>query len=190
MSDGEKTEDEKNFINALNEDLRYSVSKFDGQTLAISGGALGISLTFIKDFVPFDKSIYPGLFLFAQLLFTVVITVGFVSHYWSMRGTIRSIEKADNRKYDEILSDNKRDNKLINRFNGFIATALPIGILLLVLYCFININHSKGSDGNDAGQKIIINKPLENGGSLKIEGELKGFQYSDTTENSTTIKIK
>jgi hypothetical protein len=55
----EPSEQDK-YLRELNEDLRYSAEKFDGQTLAISGAALGFSLSFIKDIVPFQNSIFPG----------------------------------------------------------------------------------------------------------------------------------
>lgn len=191
MSEGEKTEEEKNFIRALDEDLRYSVSKFDGQTLAMSGGALGISLTFIKDIVPFQYSVYSWLLYSAQFLFTVAITIGFVSHYRSMRGTIRSIEKADARKFGEILLSNKKDNAWIHGFNSLIVWVLPIGILLLVLYSLTNIENSRRhtfTEVND--QRILIEKAFENGSTVTIDGGMTTLQFSDTTGKKTIIKIK
>jgi hypothetical protein len=47
------TEKDK-FLRELNEGLGYSAEKFNGQTLGISAAALGFSLSFIKDIVPFE----------------------------------------------------------------------------------------------------------------------------------------
>ncbi|KFD40297.1 hypothetical protein AT05_01435 [Schleiferia thermophila str. Yellowstone] len=178
--------DKDNYIKDLYEDLKYSVSKFDSQALAISGGALGISLTFIKEIVPFENSVYTSLFYIALGLFIFTLTIGFVGHYLSSKQILDSIEKVSNEEYGELKSD-----KWIPRLNMTIVIALPLGIVFLVTYCIINIETLKRTKtDNPMTQKVIIDKGTQNGEHILIEGELKTFQFTDTTNTKTNIKIE
>ena len=178
--------DKDNYLKDLYEDLKYSLSKFDSQALAISGGALGISLTFIKEIVPFENSIYTTLFYIALGFFIFTLTIGFVGHYLSSKQILDSIEKVSDEKYNELKQD-----KWIPRLNLTIVITLPLGIIFLVTYCILNIENLKGrKTENPTTQKIIIDKGTQNGGQILIEGELKTFQFTDTTNAKTNIKIK
>lgn len=141
----ENPTEKENYIRELNQDLRYSASKFDGQTLAISGGALGVSLTFIKDIVPFQTSSFLGLFFAAQFFLIASMLLGFVSHYVSLRGTESNIEKANLGDFEGIITDNASANKCIRRCNFSVLMFLTLGVVLLVLYCGVNIVSAKDS---------------------------------------------
>jgi hypothetical protein len=192
MPEGEgMSSDKENYIKTLDEGLKYSISKFDGQTLAISGGALGLSLSFIKDIVPFESSIYNIVLYAAQFLFTYAITIGFISHYLSLRGSIRAIAHAEADKFSEIVTENNKANTWINRCNTSIVIALPLGIFLLVTYCLINIENARGvKTATKKATEIHIQKDLGNGTTFSIEGDLKAFKFNDSTKDNTSIKIK
>lgn len=176
-----------NYIKELSDDLRYSTGKFDGQTLAISGAALGFTLTFIKEIVPFTESLFIWLLYAAQALFILSITLSFISHYLSMNGTVNNIVLADADQFQEIIKYNKRRNVWINGINRLIVWALPIGILILVLYCFLNVENLRGK--NESKKKFSVEKQLENGGHISIDGDLKKFEYVDTASTKMKIKI-
>jgi hypothetical protein len=178
--------DKDNYIKDLYEDLKYSLSKFDSQALAISSGALGISLTFIKEIVPFESSVYTMLFYIALFLFIFTLTIGFIGHYLSSKQILDSIAKVSQEKYNEL-----RQDKWIPKLNFAIVIALPLGVLFLVSYCIINIESLKVTKVKESTtQTIIVDKGIQNGGQILIEGELKTFQFTDTTNSKTNIKIK
>jgi hypothetical protein len=177
--------DKDKYLKDLFEDLKYSVSKFDTQALTIGGGALGLSLTFIKEIVPFDQSIYIILFYFSLGLFILSISLGFIGHYISIKQISTSIETVSQEKYSELKSD-----KWIPKINLIVALTITLGILMLVIYCVINIEYQRNINGNfEQNKNIELKKELKNGAAILIEGDLKNFLYTDTTEN-TTIKIK
>jgi hypothetical protein len=177
--------DKEQYIKDLFEDLKYSLSKFDSQSLAISSGALGLSLTFIKEIVPFNKSEYIILFYISLGLFILTLTLGFIGHYLSLRQISKSIEKVEKDKISEIKVDN-----VIPKINLTVAISLPLGILFLVLYCVLNIENVRNSKEENSTKKMTIEKVNENGEKIYIEGSLEEFKYNDTLNKKTTIKIK
>lgn len=178
--------DKDNYIKDLYEDFKYSLLKFDSQALAISGGTLGISLTFIKEIVPFESSVYTILFYITLGLFIFTLTIGFIGYYLSSKQILNSIEKVSQEKYNELKQD-----KWIPRPSLAIVIALPLGVIFLVSYCIINIESLKVTKSEEpTTQTIIIDKGNQNGGQILIEGELKTSQFTDTTNSKTNIKIK
>ncbi|WP_373060522.1 hypothetical protein [Zunongwangia sp. H14] len=136
----------------LLEDLRYSVSKFDTQVLTIASGAIAISLTFIKEIVPIKYAVAEWLFLLALMCFIICLTLGFISHYLSIKKISESIDKIDENRIEEITSE-----EWIPKINLGMVIILPLGILLLTSYSLINMKH----------YKEISNKPKR---TITIEG--------------------
>ena len=131
------TEKEK-FIEGLYKDLNYSISRFDSQTLVISAGALGFSLTFIQEIVPFENSICVGILYIAIGLFIGTMSISFIAHYISATQILDTIAKVNKDEIDKIMLD-----KRIPIINKAIVWLLMLGILFLVVYCIINIEHLK-----------------------------------------------
>jgi hypothetical protein len=177
--------DQNDYIRDLFDDLKYSVSKFDAQALAISGGALGISLTFIKDIVPFEKSSYIGFFYCALILFVLSIIIGFFGHYHSLKIISKSLKLASQNRHTEIKED-----KVIPRINLFLITSLILGIIFLVAYCIINIQISKKNNSKSDVKILTIETHPKTGATLKIDAKVEKFNYLDTVNNSTLINIK
>jgi hypothetical protein len=177
--------DKDKYLKDLFEDLKYSVSKFDTQALTIGGGALGLSLTFIKEIVPFNQSIFIILFYFSLGLFILSISLGFIGHYISIKQISKSIELVSDEKYSNLKSD-----KWIPKINLIVASTITAGILMLVIYCVINIEHQRKTDNNfQLNKSLEMKRETQKGVEILIQGDLKNFHYTDTIEN-TTIKIK
>jgi hypothetical protein len=123
------------YLDDLWEDLRYSISKFDEQLLIISGGALGISLSFIKDIVPLKDAIWIWLYYTAIGSFTFCIGFGFLNHLRSADSIYDRYEKVNNEKYDFDLENNSKF------WNRLLTVSLTTGIITLVLFCIINIEN-------------------------------------------------
>src|SRR5690606_6793988 len=117
------------FKRELYKDLNYSTSKFDTQSLTIAGGALGISLTFIKEIVPFNESQYTFLFYGALICFVFTIFLGFIAHYWSSHLIRKAISLAEDGKFSEI-----KPSRLISIANFLVLLSISIGLILLITY--------------------------------------------------------
>jgi hypothetical protein len=169
----------------LFDDFKYSLSKFDSQSLAISSGALGLSLTFINEIVPFEESKHISFFYISLGLFILTLTLGFIGHYLSLNQISKSIEKVQQDKISEIKAD-----KIIPKINLSVGVSLPLGILFLILYCVINIENVRNKKRNNSIKKITMEKETTNGEKIFIQGSLEEFKYYDTINKTTTIKIK
>lgn len=154
MSEDQQDEIEKvkqEYLKSLGEDYKYSIGKFDSQVLYLSSGALGLTLAFIKDILPIDKSSFIGLFYAAIWLFVLTILFSFIAHYISSTLIAKRIEDIENNNTDNI-----KESKIITRLNIFQIIGLIAGIICLVL--FVNINLVVMSKEND---KPRINKPAK-----------------------------
>ena len=176
--------DKDKYLKDLFEDLKYSVSKFDSQTLAISGGALVFSLTFIKNIVPFSDAIHIWLLYISLALFIFTILFGLLGHYLSIRQISNSIDSVSEEKYDELKPD-----KWIPKINASLIISIALGIILMILYCVINIENqrTKTFKKDSTKQSIQIIKETD-GGKLEIEGDLKSFSLIDTTRKKKPTK--
>lgn len=176
--------DKDKYLKDLFEDLKYSVSKFDSQTLAISGGALVFSLTFIKNIVPFSDAIHIWLLYISLALFIFTILFGLFGHYLSIRQISNSIDSVSEEKYDELKPD-----KWIPKINASLIISIALGIILMILYCVINIENqrTKTFKKDSTKQSIQIIKETD-GGKLEIEGDLKSFSLIDTTRKKKPTK--
>lgn len=180
-------DDKEKYLKDLYSDLKYSASKFDSQTLAISGGALTFSLTFVKEIVPFTESIHICLLYIALGLFIYTIAMGLVGHYLSIRQISISIEAVSQEKYGDLKPD-----AVIPKINASLIFSIVLGIIMLIAYCVLNIEHQKNENQEvkNSQQTIEIVKETD-GGYLKIEGELNSFALKDSTvSKKTNIKIE
>ncbi len=71
----------------LFEAYKESSIQFDKNILYISAGALGLSMTFIKDIVPLNEALYVSLLIIAWSIFTLIIFASLLSYYLSMKAT-------------------------------------------------------------------------------------------------------
>ena len=171
--------EKENYINNLKETLTYSVSKFDTQTLTISGASLAFSLTFIKDIVPFSKAIYIPIFYLSLILFLVTVFLGLYGHYLSMKKTIKVIELAQKDDFEGIMEMKDKTNTI----NAIVITSLSLGILSLIIYCVINIEKERKIGNNQEGKITFKNKNIE----VRTDN-YKSIIYKDSL-NSNFLKI-
>ena len=75
----EQKNDLKEFLETLKKDYRYNIELFDKQSVYIAGGALAISLTFIRDIVPLNMSIFLLLYYVSISFFALSILLSFLS---------------------------------------------------------------------------------------------------------------
>ncbi len=132
--------EKEKYRNELYEDYKYSVESFDKQALLISGGALGLSLSFIKDIVPLDEAECVGIFISALIFFVISIALGFVAHCNSMAEIEKQI-----RNIDEGKSVNDKPDTITRYLNRVITFFVVLGIILMVTYSAVNIAYKANS---------------------------------------------
>ncbi len=87
---------------------RDSIGKFDHQSLYISSGALGFSLTFVKEIVPFNKSIFIWIFILSICSFLATIILGFINQLISSETMRYSYLELENfTPENELIEGNK-----------------------------------------------------------------------------------
>ena len=143
----DQEEKEKALDNTWNNYL-YAIGKFDDQSLFISSGALGLSLTFIKDIVPIKDCIYIGLFYIAIICFLLTIVAGFINHFYSANTLRKAFDKTNNNESD-TENYKEKHSKRIRNINRFLTGSLIIGLIGLVLYCVINISNYRTTMANN-----------------------------------------
>jgi len=137
--------------NNLKDSLEIS-DRFDKAILALSGGSLGLSLTFIEKLVPHPFTgtlaflLIAWMLLLSSVLFSVLALL-------SVQGAIQDETKALDENYRAFLtafeagelpppavqnnpSDKKRD---VRKYNLFSIAALGIGLFLLCIFSALNL---------------------------------------------------
>jgi len=135
MEQNEINKLKQEYLKSLYEGYRYSVEKFDHQSLYIAGGALGLSLTFLNTFIEIKTADCLSLFIVAIILFVLTIGLGFITHFLSSQKIIERIEKVRKDDYDFV------PDKLIPSLNKTIIILLMLGLIVLVIFCIINVTN-------------------------------------------------
>ena len=170
----------KEYLNQLTQDLKYSISKFDSQSLYLSSGALGLSLAFIKDLVPFAEAKYNWVFLMSLWLFVLAIVIGFIGHLISSSQIMKRMKLVDEDRYEEIKDDN-----LIPRLNLTLITIIILGIFSLVTFVSINITNMGKSDKTTPKVEKIISEPKIEQLSHPVQALPSALKPTSQTPNST-----
>ena len=121
-----------------------SQSDYDKTILTLSGGALAISFSFLKDYVG-DGPIYNLCFLFLSWIsWASSVTLILVSFYVSRLALNKAIEQVDN---GTILNEKPggRWSYIIDGLNALGGILFVIGVILMI--SFTSANLAKGGKG-------------------------------------------
>lgn len=175
-------DEKQQYINTLRENLTYSNTKFDTQTLTISGASLAFSLTFIKEIAPFKEAIFIPIFYISLFFFIVTIFLGLFGHYLSIKKISNAIDLADKEEYNKI--NNQKD--YISLINAFLITFIVGGIIFLIIYCVINIENQRNQiskiDSKINSQIVIKDKEI-----TILPKEYNNIKYLDSINNKSLI---
>jgi len=139
MDEEQKSDIKREYLKSLYGDYKYSIERFDHQSLYISGGALALSLTFLDSFIKINEASWLFLFIGAIISFVLTIGLGFYAHYKSAQ------------KIDERINKVKQDDysfspdTLIKKLNKRILISLMTGLILLISFCIVNLFDQKRS---------------------------------------------
>ncbi len=134
---------------------------FDKTLLAISGGSLGLSLTFVEKIVPMDRATDVWMLVASWLFLGSAMLLALFSHYASAHATEALIDRIheDMGLPEPERSINKKalDWSAMTRWANRIAmTGTMIGVALAVTFCAINTSERaegqrrKGDNSSEA----------------------------------------
>jgi hypothetical protein len=112
---------------------------FDKALLALSGGALGISMTFIKDIVTRPECKW--ILVISWTCFGLAITILLLGFRVCRKAYIQEIESLDARQEKSKKTNNKKNAwiEATEVANNFALIFFIIGLILLAAFIFINI---------------------------------------------------
>ena len=114
-------------------------SEYDKAIMALSGGALGVSMTFLKDVV-LNQGVHGGGFLLcAWICWGASVTCILFSFFTSAQALRRAVQQTDDRAiYMEIVGGKFNCvTKLLNFGSGVL---FMLGVILIVLFASHNLS--------------------------------------------------
>jgi hypothetical protein len=130
------------FRNHLIESRHKSYEQFDKAVFLLSGGGLTISLTFIKDLIPFVTAASKNLLVTSWVLFVIPLILTLLSFILSQKALDRQIELTDdyfqNDNTDALNETNVFAN--ITRYSNYASAIFFVaGVTVLLRFVYINI---------------------------------------------------
>jgi hypothetical protein len=136
MADFEKQiSDYRKTLQALEQKMQ---SEYDKAIMALSGGALGVSMTFLKDIV-LDHGVHGGNFLlWAWICWGASITATLFSFYTSGQALRRAVQQTDDDKiFGEIVGGKFNCITKILNFNA--GVLFMLGVILIAVFASRNL---------------------------------------------------
>lgn len=112
--------------------------EYDKVILALSGGALGLSITFIHDIVELNAATYKSLLFVAWVFWTMSMASVMLSHVMSHQALRRTIKQVDDGSLYEKKPGGVFDwgTSILNSVSGL---AFLAGTILMIIFVYTNI---------------------------------------------------
>lgn len=132
----EQISDYRKQLQALEQKMQ---SEYDKAIMALSGGALGVSMTFLKDVV-LDQGVHGGNFLLgAWICWGASVTCTLFSFYTSAQALRRAVQQTDDRAiYLEMVGGKFNCVTKILNFSG--GALFMLGVILIVFFASRNLS--------------------------------------------------
>lgn len=176
MSDADKAyKDEvqkvfKEFKTEIEKRQVSSSENFDKSILTYSSWALGISVAFLKDFIPITVALAPSLLYISWALFCWAIgstTISFLLSYKGLEQTLKHGEKYYLDEDDSYLNKDNNFNKAVKWLNWTSGVSFIIALILTIVFVSLNLEKSvveKNRKSNDVMTKVAPNGETSNKG--------------------------
>ncbi|WP_260854234.1 hypothetical protein [Paraburkholderia sp. BCC1886] len=136
--------------------LRISnAENLDKSVLTYSGAGLGLSLGFLKDFIPIREAKLAWALYGSWIAFTVAMVLVIASYVVSQMAVEVQFDRAE--RYYEDREEDARDEwtkteKVAQHLNGWIyATAFGVGLSLTILFVSVNLNGANMANKSEKG---------------------------------------
>lgn len=148
----------------LIETQRKLAENFDNLLVALSGGALGLSITFLKDVIGSNEICYPYFLLIAWALFILSLASILFEILFGILAHKKAIKQVDdNTIYKQKPGGVSSDLSTI--FHWLSAVSLVLGLIFISIFSFYNIG---GIHGTTKTNTKTTNRP-----SFKAEANAK-----------------
>jgi len=135
-------EDElKDYRQGLIDTQRKLNESYDKLLVTLSGGALALSIAFLKDIIGSIEINYPYLLLIAWALFVLSLTSILGEILFGIQAHKQAIKQIDNKTIYEQKVGGKSSN-WTTRFHWIAALSLIIGLVFISAFAFFNLGAS------------------------------------------------
>ncbi|BCG65168.1 MAG: hypothetical protein methR_P2990 [Methyloprofundus sp.] len=145
----------ESYRNGLITAEQKSQDDYDKTVISLSGGALGISLIFIKDIIGDSEPIMVWTVITAWVLWALSITSVLISYFLSRLALRKSIIQLDNDNFSEGVGGCAA--KATQVFNVISGALFILGIVFLIIFSSQNIG---SKTMNDKTSKESIEKKV------------------------------
>ncbi|MCY3767565.1 MAG: hypothetical protein OXH06_19275 [Gemmatimonadetes bacterium] len=136
----EQNDQQREYRNLLTELEQKAYEDYDKALLAVSGGALAISIAFVKNIVGHDSYQHSYLLIFAWILWTLTILFVLGSFLMSQKALRQAIAQLDAKEKETELGGNA------DRITGYLNVAggilFFVGVVLMVIFASLNLGES------------------------------------------------
>lgn len=179
--DEKKRKEYKDEIQKLFKDFKTETEKrqvsssenFDKSILTYSSWALGISIAFLKDFIPITVANVPCLLYQSWILFTFSIAATTISFLLSYKGLELSLSHAVKYYLEENPDYFNKDNiynKIVKNLNWASGASFILGLLFTLIFVMSNLEKSimekKSGFAQDGLPTSLMTKVMPQGGDL------------------------
>ncbi len=163
----------KDFKTEIEKRQVSSSENFDKSILTYSSWALGISIAFLKDFIPITVANFPYLLYLTWIFFTFSIASTTISFLLSYKGLELSLSYACKYFLDEDDSYFNKDNaynKIVRNSNWASGVSFILGLLFTLIFVMSNLEKSvmekKRGFAHDGMPANMMTKIMPQGGDL------------------------
>ena len=192
-------------------DFQTTSDDYDKNLLAVSSGALGLSLSFIKDIVPLDKAFCLSVLYVSWCSFALAILITISSYLFALAALRTHLKILDEyyRNAEEATRTGVNSTTRLVRAARYIAGgAFLVGLLLTLLFCILNVRSmsaraklppdSKGTSSASVPVAVVCcEKACPEGPSLpakqdkqNVQGEQNGGEKQNKAGKENTQKPK
>ena len=136
----EQTDQQREYRNLLTALEQKAYEDYDKALLAVSGGALAISIAFVKNIVGHDSYQHSYLLIFAWISWTLTILVVLGSFLMSQRALRKAIAQLDTEEKETELGG------IADRITGYLNVTAGIlffvGVIFMVSFASLNLGES------------------------------------------------
>lgn len=130
--------------------------QYDKTVLMLSGGALGVSFTFLKDVVSIDKAVSIGYVIIAWGCWGVSCACVLYSFYTSRKAMRKAIQDLEN----NVKSKNN-PNTLTNILNFLAGLLFLVGLASMITFAYFNIGDKRMEIIKLEEGQLVPQKPIE-----------------------------
>jgi hypothetical protein len=132
------------------EDIQTSSDDFDKNLLAVSSGALGVSLAFIKDIVPLDRAVWLSALYASWICFALCLVITIFSFRFAIAAQRKFIvflrEYYIDRK-EEALNKKSWYSKAVTCCTYSASLAFLVGLVCTLAFCCVNVKRASSLRG-------------------------------------------